>query len=58
MKLEKIKIKNYRSIKDLTFEVKEIGGNYLRTLLGLNESGKSNILKAISELNNEGISEL
>ena len=53
MKLEKIKIKNYRSIKDLTFEVKEIGGNYLRTLLGLNESGKSNILKSISELNNE-----
>ena len=53
MELEKIKIKNYRSIKDLNFKVKEIGGNYLRVLLGLNESGKSNILNAIFKLNNE-----
>lgn len=53
MELRRIRIKNYKSIKDLTLEVKKIGGNYLRTLLGLNESGKSNVLKAILNLNNE-----
>ncbi len=52
MKLNKISIKNYKSIKDLTLNIKEINGSFLRTLLGINESGKSNILKAVFEMSN------
>ena len=46
MKLEKIKIVNFRSIKDLELDFY----NNSRVLVGINEAGKSNILKAAALL--------
>lgn len=46
MRLDRIKIENFRSIKDATIHFKH---NCI-ILVGLNESGKSNILKALSLL--------
>lgn len=48
MELESINIKGFKSIDDITIPVKEINGSRLVTLLGKNESGKSNILEAIN----------
>lgn len=48
MKLEKIKIENYKSIESLEFEINQINGSYTYSLLGINESGKSSFLNAIS----------
>lgn len=48
MKLKKISIENYRSINNLDFEIKEINNSYTYSLLGINESGKSSFLKALS----------
>ena len=48
MKLSSITIKNFRSIKDLTFKVEEVDGSYTFALIGVNESGKSNFLEAIA----------
>ena len=48
MKLSSITIKNFRSIKDLTFKVEEVDGSYTFALLGVNESGKSSFLEAIA----------
>jgi predicted ATP-dependent endonuclease of OLD family len=48
MLLQKITIKNYRSIDNLIFDVKDINQTYTYTLLGINESGKSNFLKCLS----------
>ncbi|WNY27140.1 ATP-dependent nuclease [Methanolapillus ohkumae] len=48
MQLSKIEIKNFRSIKDLTI----IPNPRCQVFVGINESGKSNILKAISLLDN------
>ncbi|MBE3093539.1 MAG: AAA family ATPase [Actinobacteria bacterium] len=42
MKIEKIEIKNYRSLSDVTICPKDI-----LTLVGRNNSGKSNIIKAL-----------
>ncbi|QBZ98257.1 ATP-dependent nuclease [Flavobacterium sangjuense] len=44
MKLSKIKIKNYKSIKDLEFNYPESG---ILVLVGENNSGKSNLIRAI-----------
>ncbi|MFN7421296.1 MAG: ATP-dependent nuclease, partial [Flavobacterium sp.] len=44
MKLSKIKIKNFKSIKDLEFTFPESG---ILVLVGENNSGKSNIIRAI-----------
>lgn len=44
MKLDKIQIKNFRSIEDETIEI----DNKCIIFVGKNEAGKSNILKAIS----------
>ncbi len=46
MKLDRFEIKNFRSIKDMTIQVNH---NCL-VLLGKNEAGKSNILKAIAAI--------
>ena len=43
MKLERVEIKNFRSIKEATIEFNPS----CRVLVGINESGKSNILKAL-----------
>lgn len=48
MKLSKIRIENYKSIESLEFDIVEINGSYTYSLLGINESGKSSFLKAIS----------
>lgn len=51
MKLKKITIENFRSIKGpISFEIIKIGSKYCYILLGINESGKSNILDSISLL--------
>ena len=55
MKLTKIEINNYRSIESLVIEVKPVDESYTYTLLGINESGKSSILKAISLFDDDKI---
>jgi predicted ATP-dependent endonuclease of OLD family len=46
MKLDRVRIKNFRSIKELTLKLDP----KCRVLVGINESGKSNILRALSLL--------
>jgi len=54
MKITKITIENFRSIKEpVSFDIQKIGLKNCYILLGINESGKSNILYAISLLNKE-----
>lgn len=48
MELSKILIKNFRSIEDITINIDKINNSRCLILLGKNEAGKSNILKAIS----------
>lgn len=50
MKLTKIKIENFKSIQEIEFEIKKYGTSYTTMFLGVNESGKSNILEAMSFL--------
>ncbi len=50
MKLQKIKIQNYKSIRQIDFEVVKCGDSYTTVLLGKNETGKSNILRAMALL--------
>ena len=49
MKLERVRIKNFRSIK----EIEIVFDPTCRVLVGINESGKSNILRALSFLSEE-----
>jgi len=53
MKLTSLTIKNFRSIEDETFDVAEIDGTHTFTLIGINESGKSSFLKAVSLVDND-----
>ena len=46
MKLDYVHIKNFRSIEDIRISLSPM----CRVLVGINESGKSNILKALSFL--------
>ena len=48
MKITKIKIENFKSIKEIEFDIKKYGNSYTTMLVGINESGKSNILEAMS----------
>ena len=49
MKLENITIKNYRSISELSFSINELNDNSTTFgLIGVNEAGKSSILKALA----------
>lgn len=50
MKFLRFKIKNYKGIQDVTLDMSPNGGNIF-TLVGLNESGKTSILEAISRFN-------
>jgi putative ATP-dependent endonuclease of OLD family len=43
MRISKIRIKNYRNLKDINLEI-----NRLAIFIGENNSGKSNLLKAIT----------
>ena len=52
MFIKKINIKNFRSIQNVDFEIKEIkDGSHTFSLIGINEAGKSSFLKAISLFN-------
>ncbi len=44
MKLNRVQIKNFRSIKDIEIDFDPS----CRVLVGINESGKSNILNALA----------
>lgn len=49
MLLQSIQIKNYRSIEDITFDIKALNDDsYTFGLIGVNEAGKSSILKAMA----------
>lgn len=49
MKLRRIEIKNYRSIESLYFDIEQLeDDSYTYGLIGVNEVGKSTILKAIA----------
>lgn len=52
MKLTQININNFRCIQSVTFDVEPIDDGHTYTLLGINESGKSSFLKAISLIDN------
>jgi putative ATP-dependent endonuclease of the OLD family len=51
MKLKKVRIKNFKSIKDIEFEFPESG---IIVLVGENNSGKSNIIRSIDAICGEG----
>lgn len=55
MKIKSINIKNFRSIKDITIPIKSFGTDSKKSntlfLVGMNESGKTAILEAISLIN-------
>lgn len=53
MKLFSLTIKNFRSIKDETFNIAEIDGTHTFTFIGINESGKSSFLKAVSLIDSD-----
>ena len=53
MRLSKVQIKNFRSIADLTLNFDPP----CRVLVGINESGKSNILNALSLLDEDVLPE-
>lgn len=48
MILEELEVMNYRSASSVVLPIKSINGGYTYSLLGINESGKSSILKGIS----------
>ncbi len=49
MKLEKVRIRKFRSIEDITFKPNQ----KITVFVGANESGKSNILKALTKITND-----
>lgn len=53
MKFTSATITNYKSIKNLTINLEPKGDLYCRVLTGINESGKSNVLKALSFLSKD-----
>ena len=48
MKLTKIRIENFKSIDKLEFNVKKYGKSHTTMFVGVNETGKTNILEAMS----------
>lgn len=48
MKFISLRIKNFKGIEDVTIDLNRCFGNNIYTLIGLNESGKTTILEAIS----------
>lgn len=53
MKLLSLTIKNFRSIEDETFTITEVDKTHTFTLIGINESGKSSFLKAVSLIDDD-----
>ena len=53
MKLLSVRITNYRSIEDLTIQIKKLNDeSFAYGLIGVNEAGKSSILKALAQKDN------
>ena len=55
MELEQIEISNYRSVKSETIKIKRINNSSTFCFIGINESGKSSLLKGISLFEEESI---
>lgn len=55
MKIDKIEILNYRSIENESIVIKKVNGSNTYCLFGINESGKSSLLKGISLLDLEDV---
>ena len=58
MEIKGVEIHNFRSIQKIELPFDEISGKKSSILLWINESGKSNILKAISLLNQDNLKEI
>lgn len=48
MYITKAKIKNFKSIQEIEIPFDKVGNSFTKILVGINESGKSNILEALS----------
>ncbi len=48
MRIEKIKLKNYRQYRDIEISFKQTSGNDLHIIIGKNSVGKTNLLNAIT----------
>lgn len=48
MIIKKVKIENFKSIRELEIPFDKVGNSYTKIFVGINESGKSNILEALS----------
>jgi predicted ATP-dependent endonuclease of OLD family len=51
MRISKIIIENFKSISELEFDIKKFRQSYTTVFIGINETGKSNILQAMSYFN-------
>lgn len=51
MKITNVRIKNFKSIKEMEIPFDKVGNSYTKIFVGINESGKSNILEALSYFN-------
>ncbi len=56
MELKVVNIQNFKSIKEVEFQIEPVDNSYTYTLIGINESGKSSFLKAVNLMNQESIS--
>lgn len=48
MKIKKVVIDNFKSIDHIELDFDKVGNSYTKIFVGINESGKSNILEALS----------
>ena len=48
MIIKKVKIENFKSIREIEIPFDKVGNSYTKIFVGINESGKSNILEALS----------
>lgn len=55
MKFQNFKISNFKGIQDLTLDLKSDAPGSITTLIGLNESGKTTILEALSHFISEDL---
>lgn len=51
MKIKKVVIDNFKSIDHIELDFDKVGDSYTKIFVGVNESGKSNILEALSYFN-------
>ena len=51
MIITKARIENFKSIESLEIPLDKVGNSYTKIFVGINESGKSNILEALSYFN-------